>query len=166
MFPSDLLNLFLLEGRLDLMAACVKSLLLFDTCRMNSCNQPRKRLTLTYCLWFQTALCHWGPTWAQASPTGPLWAWWLRQFHSAGRRRWRSPTGERSLINSTWPVILTSLVSSTLHHCQTFNLKFHQARAHTHKNKTKTICKTKQTWFNLWEKRVWREWRRTTSKLN
>ncbi len=53
-------------------------------------------LTVTYCLWFQTALCHWGPVWVQASPTGPLWAWWCPRFHSAGRCRWHSPTDKRA----------------------------------------------------------------------
>lgn len=72
-------------------------------------------LTMTYCPWSQTALCHWGPVWARASPTGPLWAWWCPLSHSAGRCHWRSPasTWEQITLLKIVLVKLSGLLIST-----------------------------------------------------
>lgn len=50
--------------------------------------------TVTYCLWFQTALCHSDPVWVQASPTGLLWAWCCPLFRCEGHCHWHWPTGK------------------------------------------------------------------------
>lgn len=56
-------------------------------------------MTVTYCLWAQTALCHWGPVEVQASLTGPLWAWCYPLFHCAGHCHWHSPTEKKINVN-------------------------------------------------------------------
>lgn len=56
-------------------------------------------VTVTYCLWAQTALCHWGPVEVQASLTGPLWAWCYPLFHCAGHCHWHSPTEKKINFN-------------------------------------------------------------------
>lgn len=72
------------------MWCCLLMLLHTITCRHWA------RLTVTYGLWFQTALCHWGPVWALASPTGLLWAWCCPRFRCAGHCRWHSPIWKES----------------------------------------------------------------------
>lgn len=119
-------------------AACVmvRSAMLLNTRDGQTLAQASEWRTLTHCLWSQTALCHWGPVWAQAFPTAPLSAWWLQQSHSAGRCHWRSPRGERRVINPPWQLILPRLVSSTLYHfqrCQICKYSTWNFTAHTWK---------------------------------